>query len=151
MRSALLHHLNPHAAREGVPGAVVQSLLHHAIDAGLQLFRQIVGHALGVHCDGHAGAFGDLARLPLQGGHQAQIVQHGGTQQQRHVAHHVDAALGELADGLHVAAQFGVAGRDGSQIAQFHQQRAQRLADFVVQLAGDGAALLLLRLHQARG
>jgi hypothetical protein len=87
----------------------------------------------------------------LQGGHQAQIVQHGGTQQQRHVAHHVDAALGQFADGLHVAAQLGVAGRDGSQIAQFHQKRAQRLADFIVQFAGDGAAFLLLRLHQARG
>ena len=41
-------------------------------------------------------------------------------------------------------------GADRAKIAQLHQQRGERLADFVVQLAGDGAALLLLRLHQAR-
>jgi hypothetical protein len=42
---AFLHDLDAHAAREGVPGAVVQRFLHHAIDTGFVLFGQIVGHA----------------------------------------------------------------------------------------------------------
>ena len=38
----------------------------------------------------------------------------------------------------------------GGQVGHLHQHAGERLAHFVVQFARDGAALVFLRLHQAR-
>ena len=46
---------------------------------------------------------------------------------------------------------FGVAaGERGREPADIHQQGSQRLADFVMQLARDGAPFGLLRVYEAR-
>jgi hypothetical protein len=88
------HHLD--AARLRMPRAVMQGFLHHAVDAGLELVGQLAGALLGRYMHAQTGALGNLASLPFERRHQAEIVQHGRAQQQSHVADHVDAGLGQF-------------------------------------------------------
>ncbi len=137
--------------------AVVQRFLHDAIDAGLVVFGKLFGHLFGIHIHPDAAAFGNLARLPLQRRHQAEIVQHGGAQQQRHISHHADGALHLLLDlaglgvqggqAVHCVHAFGGAD-EGGEVGHFHQHAGQGLAHFVVQFARDGAPLIFLGRHQ---
>ena len=145
-------HAHSGVARPGVAHGIVESLLHQAIDADSVLVGQFVRHVLRFHRDLHPAAARDLAPLPLQGGNQPEIVEHGGTEQQRDVADGADGPLGERLHVVEPLANFnGIRGQVGRQPSEIHQQSAQRLADFVVQFARDGAALFLLRVHQAGG
>ena len=148
----LLLHGNRHIARAGVLHAVVQRLLHHAVDAGLVLFGQVLGHVFGDHLHPHAAALRDLARLPFERRDQSQIVQHRRPQQQRHVAHHADGAFHQLLDLVRLhRRRLHIARADQCRkVRHLHQHAGERLSHFVVQFARDRAALLLLRLHQPR-
>ena len=148
----LLAHHHPHGARLSVAGAIVQGFLNHAVDAGLQSVGQLAGRIGRGHLHANSGAFGNLARLPFQRRHQAEIVQHGGPQQQRHVADDVHAGFRQLLDRIHVLPDVGIVRSDmGGGVSGFHQQGRKRLADLVMQLARNAAPLFFLGRNQARG
>ena len=109
---SLLADFHHHAARLGVAGAVVERFLDYAINAGLVCIGQLAGIFIRGNFNAQAGAFGDFAGLPFEGGNQTQIVQHRRAQQQAHVADHVDASFGQALDGFDVAADFGGIGGD---------------------------------------
>src|SRR5512133_1190305 len=74
----------------GVAGGVVHGLLDEPEDAGLVLVRQVVGGLVSVEHHVESGALGGFAGVPVERRHQAEIVQHGGAQQQGEVANLVD-------------------------------------------------------------
>ena len=148
-RIALLLGADAYARRARVAGAIMQRFLDDAIDAGFVIVGQIVGD-IGGDADFHSAALGNFASLPLEGGDEAEIVEHGRTEQQRHIAHHANGVLDQALHGFDARAIVG-AGEARGQIAELDQDAGERLADFIVQLARDGAALGFLRLDQASG
>ena len=77
----LLFHHHLHGSGMGMTGAVVQSLLNDAIDAGAEIVGQFGRGFFGGDVDAQAGALGNLARLPFQRRNQPEIVEHRGAQQ----------------------------------------------------------------------
>src|SRR5262249_8784176 len=63
-------------ARLCVPFAIAQRLLHDPVHAGFVLVRQIVESLVGGDVDPHPGPPRQLAGLPADGGHEADIVEH---------------------------------------------------------------------------
>ena len=145
--------LNEDADAGGVSvlDAIVESFLDHTIDAGAVIFGEVIGKLAVDDVDGEAGAFGDLAALPLESGNEAEVVEHGGAKEQGHVTDLVDAFLGEELDAL----EGGGDGRGGQgsigETLKINEQSGERLADLVVKFAGDGAALLFLSVDEALG
>src|SRR5581483_7849437 len=64
-----------------VPRRVVQSFLHQAIHAGLVLLWKIVCIVVGAHSNFEPGPFGGFPGMPIESRDEAEIVEHGGTQQ----------------------------------------------------------------------
>src|SRR2546423_3494541 len=87
--------------------------------------------------------------LPKKRGQQAKIVEHGGTQIKGEFADQakklVHASLGFMATGMR-----GFAGRS-SALLDVQPESGELLADLVVQLAGNAAALQFLHLDQPAG
>ena len=114
------------------------------------LVREFFRNAGGQDFDAHAGAPGDFSGLPLQGRDQAEIVEHRRAQQERQVADHADGIFDQL------LRLFGFVGGGGEvfgadecgEVGHLDEHAGEGLADFVVQLAGDGLPLLLLNLHE---
>lgn len=103
-------------------GAVVESFLDDAVDAGFVLFGEIVGEVVVDDIDDEAGALGNFAALPLESGDEAEVVEHGGTKEQGHVADFVDAFFGEELDFLKaVAERAGSLGSPG-EIVEVHEE-----------------------------
>ena len=94
----VLAHGHLDVVRAGVLDAVVQRFLDDAVDAGLVVFGKVFGNRGGVDGDPDAAAFRDFAGLPLEGGREAEVVEHGGAQQQRHIADHADGGFNQLLD-----------------------------------------------------
>jgi hypothetical protein len=143
---------HPGHAGFGVLDAVVQGFLDDPVDAGLVLLGKILRDSFCRHLHTQASPLRDFARLPLQRRNQAQVVQHGGPEQQRHVPHYADRVLDHLLDLVHLGVEtIGFAATDLSRkVGQFDADARERLSHFVVQLAGDRAPLIFLRLDQAR-
>src|SRR6059036_3481101 len=131
-------------------GAVVQRFLDNAVDACLVWSGKIIWDSLGSHVDSYVCAPGDFTGLPFKRWDQAEVVEHGRTKQQGHVANDTNAVLSQIANAIYVRFQFAEGGRryGGAQIPQADQQGRQRLAHFIVQLAGNSGSLVLLRLYQ---
>ena len=131
---------------------VVERLLHHAIDAEFERVAQRVGDILGTNFDFGFTAARHFTRVPFDSRDQSKIIEHRGTQQERHAAHGLHGALGDCFDAADNFLTFFVAGAELIREATcVHQQETERLADFVVQLARDGAAFGFLRIDEARG
>ena len=81
---------------------------------------------------------------------QAEVVEHRRVEQLRQIAHAVEGGFGDSAGLLERGLRARVRARRPQRDADGHLDRGQRLADFVVQLAGEAAALLLLRVDEAR-
>ncbi len=79
-----------HRCCVGMARAVVQRLLDNPVDASLVFVGKIVGIEFRGYAHVHRRTLGNLARLPLQRGDQAQIVEHRRPQQQSHVTHNTD-------------------------------------------------------------
>ena len=128
---------------------VAQRFLHDAVDADLDLRRQPRVHRLR-QLRADAGAMRKIPKVGRERRGQPEIVEHGRVQQLRHVA---DAAQRGLAD----VARFLERGSDArvdvgaKRDADVHLDGGQRLADLVVQLARQRAALLFLDVDEPRG
>ena len=125
-------------------GGIVDRLLYQAVDAGLVLVGEVVCPLVGSENDVESGALAGLARVPVEGGDESEIVEHGRTEEQGEVADFVDGFLGQAAYGVQVIARFPDVDRASGALG-LHQDGGERLAHFVVQFAGEGAALVLLR------
>ena len=117
------------------------------------LLGKAVGNPVHGYIDLNGRAPRHLPRLPFERRPQAEVVEHRRPQQQGHVAHNPNAILSQVPDTGDVALHLAHGGRryGRAQIAEADEQRRQRLADFIVQLARNGGPLVLLRLHQPRG
>lgn len=135
-----------------VRGGVIQSFLHEAVDTDFGIVAKIFGDALRVNFDFHIAAAGNFTSLPFEGGDQAQVIQHGRTQKKSDIANGFDGIFG---DGFYVRdlrVRGAVFGRDElRELADFDEERAERLADFIVQFARDGTALFFLSFDETRG
>ena len=134
----------------GMPRHVGQCLLHHAV----QRDRRALGHrrvlVAELHGDVDVHAARGVAGQPLDGGFQAQVVEHHRTQVGRDAAHRGHGVVDHLQHAGDAAVAALRAARR-AQARQLHLQRRQALAEFVVQLARDAPALLLARLDHAGG
>ena len=88
----------------GMAAHVRERLLHYPEDTHFVLLRKLTGKGVSDR-DAHACRAGDLICLPVQGCHETEIVEHGGPQEQCHIAHHGDRIFDEAADTIHPAAQ----------------------------------------------
>ena len=104
-RFGQLAHGDADLARAGVLLAVVQRLLHDAVDAGLHGVGQLVGDAFFDELADDAAAAQEIFELELQGGDQAEIVEQGGPQQAGDVADGLDGAFGQFAGALQAFAE----------------------------------------------
>ena len=87
----------------------------------------------------------------LQSGKKAKVVEHGRAQQQRHVANDDDGVFHQLLDlrGLRFQQGRFLITNQQRQIRHFEENSGERLADFVVQFAGNGFSLCFLSLNEA--
>ena len=58
--------------------AIVEGFLDDTIDASAMVFGKVVSELTIDDVDDKASAFGDFAALPLEGGDEAEVVEHGG-------------------------------------------------------------------------
>ncbi len=117
---------------------IVERFLHHPVYANRMLLGQILQVPRGRDVNGETGSFPNLARVPLDGGQKAEVVEHRRPQQQRHVAGHPHRVLHQMAGTLDLA------------VPQFQQRGGKRLADGVVQFARKGLPLSFLCFHEPR-
>jgi hypothetical protein len=90
--------------------------------------------------------------LPFESRDQAEIVEHGRAEEKSDVADGFDGGFGDGFYAVDLGMRDAVLGRDEfCELADFDEKGAERLADFIVQFPGDGAALFLLSLHEAGG
>src|SRR5689334_3540119 len=73
-------HGNIQGPGAGVARGVVERLLHKPINAGFVLVGQIVAVFAGIDPDVESGPLAHFASMPVERGHEAEIVQHGRTQ-----------------------------------------------------------------------
>ena len=92
-----------------MPGNVVKSLLNEPVNASLVFVGNIVGQLIGVDLNGEVLGAGYLAGLPLQGGYQAQIVEHGRTKKEGHIAHDGQCPFSQVPEGLELALRIHIA------------------------------------------
>ena len=144
----LLNH-NANTPGMGVLDAIVERFLDNAIDAGAMVFGEIIGKFVVDDIDDEASTFGNFATLPLEGSDEAEVVEHGGAEEESHVADFVDALFGKKLDALQAGGQGGGGRRGVGEVLQVHQESGEGLADLVVEFAGDGAALLFLGIDEA--
>ena len=133
----VLAHGHLDVVRAGVLDAVVERFLGDAVDAGLVVFRKVFGNRGGVDGDPDAAALRDFAGLPLEGGREAEVVEHGGAKQQRHIADHADGGFKQLLDlgGLGGERRGIVVADERGEIRHFDQDAGERLAHLIVKLA----------------
>ena len=137
-----------------VCGGVIQSFLHEAVDDRLWFRRpRSSDTSCRVNFDFHIAAAGDFTSLPFEGGDQAEVVEHGRTQKKSDIANGFDGVFG---DGFYVGEICECAMRSSDanelrELADFDEERAERLADFIVQFARDGTALFFLSFDETRG
>lgn len=134
----------------GVAGAVGKRLLDDAVGAHLVFFGEGFEFAFGLDGDGDAAPFREVAGLPLEGGEEAEI-EDGGAEADGEIA---DGAEGLFGDGFGFGEVMGEVGRVVTELfegGEFHAEAGEHLADFVVEFAGEGFALLLLRVHELGG
>jgi hypothetical protein len=72
----------------------------YPVDASALVLGQLAGAVQRVYFDVHAGALGDLARLPFERRDESEIVQHGRTQRQGNASHCFHRALGQRGHGF---------------------------------------------------
>src|SRR6266566_9447248 len=93
--------------------------------------------AFDVNSHRYARVLRELARLPTQGGCEAGVVEHGGTQTHCNVANGIQRIVHQAPRFLEVLCKF--VWRSGTQlldISKFHSQGCERLAHLVVELSG---------------
>jgi hypothetical protein len=130
---------------------IIEGFLDHAVDARAMRIEQVVGDVVGDQFHPEVGAAGDFAGLPLQSRQQSEIVEHGGAQQQGHVANHRNALFCHAADrGQPVALGFAVGCRR-LQSPELHQHGGHRLTNLVVQFPRQVTSFLFLRRNQKVG
>ena len=128
---------------------VRQRLLHEPVQRRLDLGREAtVALKVGDELDRHAGLLREVVRQPLERGDEAEVVERRRAELDRETADVLERRADELphlADGrlerrlvVHVL-----------EAAQAEEDRRERLAGLVVQLAGEAAALELLRGHDS--
>src|ERR1019366_8395551 len=78
---ALVPHVHLHITGAGMAGGVVGGFLHDAGDAGLVLIGEVVRNFVGGDTHAEPGAFADFARVPVERGEKAEIVEHGGSKE----------------------------------------------------------------------
>lgn len=107
---------------------------------------------MGVDFHFHVAAARDFASLPFESRNQTKIIEHGRAEKQGDVADGFDSAFG---DGFYVRdlclRDTVVRGDKFGELANFDEERAEGLADFVVEFARNRAALFLLSFHEASG
>ena len=90
--------------------------------------------------------------MPFEGGNQAEIVEHGRAKEKSDVADGFDGGFG---DGFYLGdlrLRDAVLGwHEFRELPDFDKERAERLADFIMKFAGDGATLFFLGFDEAGG
>ena len=106
--------------------------------------------AIRLNRDGDAAPLREVAGLPLEGGEEAEV-EDGGAEADGEIA---DGAEGLFGDGFGFGEVMGELGRVFAELferGEFHAKAGEHLADFVVEFAGEGFALLLLGVHELGG
>ena len=123
---------------------ICQRLLHDAIQGGFDLQRQTIRRQaarLDIHSNAMRGRI--IIGIALQGGDEAQIVQHTGPQSPREAPDLIERGRGDPSEGfrlrlglLHGAGVFDQ--------AQANEKRREGLSGLIVQLAGNSSTLFFL-------
>ena len=130
----------------GVLDDVRQCLLDEPVDDRLDVPVGAGLVAFEAERDRHARLFLERSRQPPQRRAEAQIVQHGRPEHARELTHLGEARLGQLPGGRGVARQRPVPlGDPLLEQDELDAQRGQRLADAVVEVAGDARPFFLLK------
>src|SRR5512143_1989196 len=138
----------PDAARLGVPGDVRQRLLEDTIQRDLDLGRDVLGRLLRREVHDHPGASGELLRQRLDGGHEPEVVEGGGTEPADRRPDRLERSAGEVERAIECLAGRDVPLHLAGEESQLQPDRGQHLARLVVELPCDPPALGLLRAQQ---
>jgi hypothetical protein len=140
---------NGHTLGVGMPCAIGQRLLNHAINACLLRISQVIRSALDTYGGRDAGVPRKFTPLPLQRRFESDVVQHRGPQPHGEVtdcSHRVGIQPSGIFQAVFESVAFRVA--ESAQISQFHRKRCHHLTDFIVQFAGQGCPFDFLRLYE---
>ena len=132
-------------ARAGVLDDVRQRLLDDAVEGGLDFAREPLLAELRLQVDPEPRLLAERGGEPLDRRHEAEVVERGRAQLDRERAHVLQRRDDELAHGRDRGARLVAPDRLLERL-QPEQDRGERLAGLVVELAGEPAPLELLGL-----
>src|SRR5258708_4277338 len=149
----LLAGADDHPGGTGVPHDVGERLLEDAEEGRVQvgIERGIVPQRAG-HVALDAGAALEFVGLPFERGDEPQIIENAGAQLRRDPAHRLDGGVNVPGHGLDLVVERPLAdGLPAREPREVQFQAGERLAEFVMHLAGDAGALLLAHILQIDG